>query len=218
MLRLARLPPRIRPVQPNCRSLVSSALLSRAWQNESIAELRSEAKLRGLSAKGSKAALASRIEDYEKNLAFPGSRNASTTQATPTTSPPPSIIPGNPELPPTSHKAVFDVKIPNLSQPAVQEAVQVPYLPDFWQSSAPSIDPVSEEPQPKLLVVAGVDTHHGGGPSHNLLDLGSGSSKIASATEKAIEILRTDSLLDDILQDLHLPLAKGIKESLQRIF
>ncbi|KAF8910969.1 hypothetical protein CPB84DRAFT_1070042 [Gymnopilus junonius] len=82
-----------------------------------------------------------------------------------------------------------------------------PYLPDFWESSSASRLSQPEEHQPKLIVVAGAGTHHGGGPSHNLLDLG---EEPPLSTDKPAPA-RSDSLLDDILEDLQFPPAKNLK-------
>jgi hypothetical protein len=98
----------------------------------------------------------------------PSTRSASTVAATAT-----------PDV------SIFNIKIPDLSQPAPEAQVQIvrslyptfrafinvsqPYVPDFWDSSLNAIDPAPEPAMPKLLVVAGATTHHGGGPSHNLL-------------------------------------------------
>lgn len=83
-----------------------------------------------------------------------------------------------------------------------------PYLPDFWDSSNTPRVSQAEDHQPKLVVVAGAGTHHGGGPSHNLLDLGEGES---SETINKPTSARSDSFLDDILEDLQLPPAKDLK-------
>ena len=64
------------------------------------------------------------------------------------------------------------------------------------------------------MVVAGAGTHPGGGPSHNLLDVGEGEA--AKSTDKPVA--RSDSLLDDILEDLRLPPAKQLKSDLCRLF
>ncbi|PPQ86890.1 hypothetical protein CVT25_012609 [Psilocybe cyanescens] len=217
MLRLARVPsrsiPRLAPA--GCRTLVSSNLLSRAWHNDTIANLRSEAKLRGLSAKGSKSALAFRIEEYEKNLALSGARHASTAQHTS------AEVPGNPGLPPVSAADIFNVQIPDLSQPPLPTPIQIPFLPDYWNSSkytAP-IEAVKEETLPKLLIVAGAETHPGGGPSHNLLDLNDvESTEKADNSEKTPESKRSDGIFDDIAEDLGLPPVKDIKASLWKLF
>lgn len=100
-----------------------------------------------------------------------------------------------------------------------------PYLPDYWNSSSPatsSTDTVQEETLPKILVVAGVETHPGGGPSHNLLDL----SHVDTAPQKVPEPIttrstegkRTDSVFDDMAEDLGLPPVKDIKTSLWKLF
>lgn len=92
-------------------------------------------------------------------------------------------------------------------------------MPDFWDSSTVFPDPEPKaDTLPKLVVVGGDSTHHGGGPSHNLLDmetLGNGDSTTQAKTEK---YERTDSFVDDITDDLGLPPAKQIKDSFWKMF
>ncbi|KAF8964046.1 hypothetical protein BDZ97DRAFT_1817714 [Flammula alnicola] len=185
MFRLSRLPritPRFSP--SNSRGLVSSVLLSRTWKNESIAELRNEAKLRGLSS----------------NMA--GTRQASTAIPTPKA---PVVT-------------FLDVKIPDLSHRQPLPPVQVPYVPDFWDSSSSPVETLQEESLPKLLVVAGADTHYAGGPSHNLLDMADIIADSPKIEEEKPKTERSDSFLDDIAEDLGLPPVKDIKNSLRKLF
>jgi len=67
------------------------------------------------------------------------------------------------------------------------------------------------------LVVAGVDTHPGGGPSHNLLDLGSTSENPEVALTAPRE-QRSDTFLDDILEDIGLPPTDELKAGVWKIF
>ncbi|KAF9483763.1 hypothetical protein BDN70DRAFT_873366 [Pholiota conissans] len=217
MLRLPRLSARLPSI--SSRGLVSSALLSRAWQNASIAELRSEAKLRGLSAKGSKAALVSRIEDHEtsfhkSNIAL--SRLASSVSSAPAQSINTTEAPGNPEPPVVPHVPfILDSKIPDLSVREPLPPVQVPYVPDFWNSSTPD-EPAVEEALPKVLVVAGAETHHGGGPSHSSLDLEEPQNKLG--IDYHPKSTRSSSFLDDLTEDLGLPPVSDIKKGISSLF
>ncbi|KAH9484211.1 hypothetical protein JR316_0003691 [Psilocybe cubensis] len=217
MFRLALSPSRTHTWAPAfSRSLVSSNLLSRTWQNETISDLRSKAKRRGLSAKGSKAAIASRIEEYEKLQAHSGTRHASTAQHSS------AEVPGNPGLPPVSAADIFNIQIPDLSQPPPPAPIQIPFLPDFWNSShyaAPVEETVKEEILPKLLIVAGAETHPNGGPSHNLLDLNVDDvAPKVDASPNVTESKRSDGLLDDIAEDLGFPPVKDIKAGLWKLF
>ena len=74
-----------------------------------------------------------------------------------------------------------------------------------------------DEELPKLLVIAGADTHPGGGPSHNLLDLGSTSENPEVATVAPRE-QPSHTLLDDILEDLGLPPRDELKAGVRKIF
>jgi hypothetical protein len=72
------------------------------------------------------------------------------------------------------------------------------------------------------LVVAGAGTHHGGGPSHNLLDISSGSeynslgSVNAGASSSRPEGER--GLWDDIADDVGLPPTKDVKKAFWKLF
>ena len=74
-----------------------------------------------------------------------------------------------------------------------------------------------DEELPKLLVIAGADTHPGGGPSHNLLDLGSASEN-PEVAPVATRDQRSDNFLNDILEDLGLPPGDELKAGVWKIF
>jgi hypothetical protein len=70
------------------------------------------------------------------------------------------------------------------------------------------------------LVVAGAGTHHGGGPSHNLLDISSESdsslgSVIAGSSNGHPE---EKGLWDDMANDVGLPPTKDVKNALWKLF
>jgi len=175
-----------RPTQR--RFFVSSVLLTRTWENESTSVLKRELKDRGLSPKGNKSTLIPRILDHEQRQ----SRNASTA------------IPG---IPPSQHptetlEEFTNINLPDISQPDLEADVQIPFVPDFWDSSlVKTASAVSEPPLPKLLVVAGVDTHHGGGPSHNLHDEHhpSRDSSVHAST------MAPSGFWEDVAQDIGIP-------------
>ncbi|EEB96230.1 hypothetical protein MPER_04668, partial [Moniliophthora perniciosa FA553] len=69
----------------------------------------------------------------------------------------------------------------------------------------------------KLVVVAGVETHQGGGPSHNLLD--TTISEAAPSAEATPSIKPgKGGLFDDMAEDLGLPHVKDMKKSLWKVF
>ncbi|KIM58884.1 hypothetical protein SCLCIDRAFT_1218237 [Scleroderma citrinum Foug A] len=175
---------RLASVAPQ-RSFVSTVLLSRTWENETVVDLRKEARMRGLSTKGNKATLVSRLQEYEEIRAAPASQNPSSapgstrsasSRATPAPDPvsplPQAASPGVRPTPEQAKRSAsaefFAFKMPDLTQAPPASSAQVPYLPDFWESA--NLKPtVSVEPElPKLHIVGGVATHPDGGPTHHL--------------------------------------------------
>jgi hypothetical protein len=151
------------------RFFVSSVLLTRAWENESVSDLKRELKERGLSRNGNKSTLITRIQEHERFHAI--THNPSVPFGTRTTST--GVSPGIPSqsIRETHASSEFtNINLPDISQPDLETDVQIPFVPDFWESSPAKILAAAEPPLPKLLIVAGADTHHGGGPSHNLHD------------------------------------------------
>lgn len=157
----------------NHRNFVSTVLLSRTWENETLVTLRHEAKTRGLSTKGNKSDIINRIQVFEESRALPfsqptpaASRNASSS-ATPSQAVSPGIPPASQPASASKTPDLFMVRLPNLSQDGPNEPVQAPFVPDFWDSSSPK--PESIEPShPKLHVVSGSATHPDGGPTYKL--------------------------------------------------
>jgi hypothetical protein len=75
-----------------------------------------------------------------------------------------------------------------------------------------TVDP----PLPKLVLVTGADTHHGGGPTHNLHDEHGRSayltdSHIVPSTTVATPI-SSGGLLHDVAQDLGIPPTLNVRE------
>lgn len=157
----------------NHRTFVSTVLLSRTWENETLVTLRHEAKTRGLSTKGNKSDIINRIQVDEESraLSFSQPTPAASRNASSSATPPQAASPG---IPPASQPAsasrtsdFFLVRLPNLSQDGPYEPVQAPFVPDFWDSSSPRPEPI-EPSHPKLHVVSGSATHPDGGPTYNL--------------------------------------------------
>ncbi|KIM49073.1 hypothetical protein M413DRAFT_438238 [Hebeloma cylindrosporum] len=190
-------------------------IASCARKNETIAELKNEAKRRGLSSKAYNATLVLRLEDYEKGADFgrrsTGIRRASNSATAPQFD---TEVPGNPDLPSIASTSFLNLKLPDLSVPPHPVPPgQVPYVPDFWNSAPPRTDVPKDEQLPKLLVVAGAETHPAGGPSHNLLDNGITSEKPEVAPQQ-----NSHTLLDDISEDLGLPPVNELSARLRKIF
>ncbi|KAI0690566.1 hypothetical protein BC835DRAFT_1417689 [Cytidiella melzeri] len=158
------------------RSFVSTVLLTRNWENETTNVLKREAKKRGLLQTGSKSTLVNRLQEFEREQSMQSGPTPVTQQQVLLSTP--TEVPGIPSssepspIPPNFPKEFLDVKIPDLYQPVPQRPVEIPFVPDFWESSrvkAESAPPPPPELTPvKVLAVAGAATHHGGGPSHNL--------------------------------------------------
>ncbi|KAG6376356.1 hypothetical protein JVT61DRAFT_2340 [Boletus reticuloceps] len=156
---------------------VSTVLLSRTWENETVVELRREAKARGLSTKGNKSILITRIQEHEQNVVTPASPAPSTTRSASTNVVPPAkkaFQAASPGIPLAAHpysasKADFlAIRLPDLNQPPQNPPVQVPYVPDFWNSARPTSDAPLEPAPPKLHVISGSVTHYDGGPTDHL--------------------------------------------------
>lgn len=96
--------------------------------------------------------------------------------------------------------------------------VMQPYVPDFWASSIPTAPPVTEEPLPKLLVVAGADTHPGGGPSHNLHD--ENASSVTEAVDTSVPKPKPGQggLWDDVAEDIGIPYPKDLRKAFWKAF
>ncbi|KAI0807543.1 hypothetical protein C8Q74DRAFT_1313294 [Fomes fomentarius] len=198
---------------PQRRSFVSTVLLTKAWESETVSELKKEAKRRGLSSSGSKATLVTRLQQDDKGKTFatepaPASqvRRASTSTGTATE------VPGIPSTAETTHpKYNLAFKIPNTDVPAPEVPVAIPFVPDLWESSklkhesAPA--PQNASLEPKVVVVAGAATHHGGGPSHNLYSSDTSSSSASSTPLYTRKTPTSDvgKLLADMADDVGIP-------------
>ncbi|KAH6918528.1 hypothetical protein BKA70DRAFT_1247450 [Coprinopsis sp. MPI-PUGE-AT-0042] len=154
-----------RPVQSAIfrRSLASTVLLTRQWANETVNELRKEAKSRGLSSKGTKSLLIQRLEQFEAErsmtVAPTPSRQASTAAAAAAERPAPT--------PPSAEATGFmNIQLPSAAYPEPEQEAQVPYVP-FHLGTREDATSQVETPGfvPKVLVVAGATTHPGGGPA-----------------------------------------------------
>ncbi|KAH7910181.1 hypothetical protein BJ138DRAFT_139797 [Hygrophoropsis aurantiaca] len=200
------------------RHFVSTVLLSRTWESETLVVLRKEAKNRGLSTKGNKPALVSRIQSYEEHQVQAAApvvhRNvSSSSSSTSTSTPAQAVVPGLPSAPgPAPSKNTkgefMAIKLPDLSQPEPEAPTPIPSLADSWDSAQrkPTAQHASEA-QPKIHVVSGSATHHGGGPTHGLEN---GHEAAAHADADALTTLTASGsagLLRGLGDDLGLPRA-----------
>ena len=72
-----------------------------------------------------------------------------------------------------------------------------------------------EEPLPKLLVVAGADTHYVGGPSHNLEN----DFHADNLTTRATKVFKGQGKIwDDVAEDLGIPYPREIKSAIGKLF
>ncbi|KAF7440544.1 hypothetical protein PC9H_000890 [Pleurotus ostreatus] len=223
-----------RSIPGHRRTFVSSVLLSKTWENDTVAELRQEAKKRGLST-GNKASLVMRLQEHEsanvssERMPPPATRSASTSaSSSPVVEP---EAPGRPQLPESAEEPFFNVILPDAAQPEPEPQVQIPYVPDLWHSSEITESAAAEEiiPEPilpKLVVVAGEETHPGGGPSHNLLDehaLAADAETYASedtapsSSTSSTKAPAEQGFWGDVAEDMGIPL-KELKGSISKLF
>ncbi|KZV64927.1 hypothetical protein PENSPDRAFT_148826 [Peniophora sp. CONT] len=209
------------PARLQSRSLVSTVLLNRSWETESVVTLRDELKKRGLSARGNKATLITRIRDHETEQTSPAAptpsapaqaRSASTTAApaasSPTPPPPPTATPINNQ---SYSVDTLNVQLPDLSKETYEEPVQIPLYFDFYDSAKPNSASTNsaptEIPIPKILVVGGDSTK---AAASNMVSVAEDAIySISSASTSQTLPPNTASglrgLYYDVLDDLGLP-------------
>ncbi|KAJ6547584.1 hypothetical protein B0H19DRAFT_1166434 [Mycena capillaripes] len=135
-----------------------------------------------------------------------GPRNASSEAAV-------GAIPG---IPPTSQSTRTPTTYMSFAMPDVylqpsHPRPQIPYLPDFWQSSTKnSTQPPAEPALPKLSVVSDFNTVH----SHNLHDVNASPDPVSVGRPS----LDKGGILQDISEDLGIPSPKAIKTGVSNFF
>ncbi|KIJ69275.1 hypothetical protein HYDPIDRAFT_105876 [Hydnomerulius pinastri MD-312] len=218
----------------NHRSFVSTVLLSRTWENETVVDLRKEAKARGLSTKGNKSTLITRIQEYEESRAASTShdtpaaiRNASTNATPGVSAPAPSPatpLAASPGIPPAAEPPSASVtpkfmaiKLPDLSKRIPDAPVQVPYVPDFWDSARPSPKTLTELEPPKLHVVSGTGTHPDGGPTHNLEKHDDGHTLPPTAFDVAEPPSDNVGFWRDLLDDMGFPKSFSVRPAVESV-
>ncbi|KAF9227659.1 hypothetical protein BS17DRAFT_774113 [Gyrodon lividus] len=221
------------------RSFVSTLLLSRTWENETVVDLRKEAKTRGLSTKGTKSMLITRIQEYEESRVVstsrvappvydtPAATRSASTKAAPRAAPaafPAALQAASPGIPSPAHpSSAFSapislaVKLPNLSRPIPEAPVQVPYVPDFWDSARPRANIPSAPGLPKLHVISDSATHHGGGPTHNLEEHQEGPALPSTTTNADEPSSSKVGFWVDVLDELSLPGSFNVRRCLSAV-
>lgn len=223
---------------PRCarRTFVSSVILTRNWESETVAQLKKEAKSRGLALSGNKSTLVMRIRDHENARAHAamspevptGARAASST--TTTTSSPSSAVDGiahmnmdpvaeAPGVPPEAQSTAppvtdyLSVILPDLSAPIPEPPTPIPHVPDFWGSAAAKSKTATASPTeelPKIVVVADASTHIGGVTHHG----------VSAQDEPAEDVPYADykiGVLSDIGKDLGLPPLADFKKGWEKV-
>ncbi|KAI6109467.1 hypothetical protein F5141DRAFT_1114579, partial [Pisolithus sp. B1] len=162
------------------RTFVSTVLLSRTWETETVVDLRKEARLR------QQACLIARLQEYEESKLAPSPQNPSppsrdvpgasrkaSSRAAPTSDPatpalphvasPAGTPPSSERQKPSASAEFFAFKMPDLSQPTPSSLAQV-------MNSARSHSWFAEpDPEPpKLRVVGSAITNRDGGPTNHL--------------------------------------------------
>ncbi|GAB1517661.1 hypothetical protein RhiTH_000711 [Rhizoctonia solani] len=167
----------IRVPQCRSRSLASTVLLPKSpekWQEYTVAQLRTEAKQRGLATGGSKSKLVQRLASHNQtnerpstSVESPSTAHISARQRWISTGSYSQAEPSGDKF-----KARFsrnlDVKIPTTPEP-IDEGPVIPFLAQKFDSPpSESASPPQEPPSdaPKVVTVASAATHVGGGPSH----------------------------------------------------
>lgn len=167
----------IRVSQIQSRSLASTVLFTKTpeqWQERTVAELKNEAKRRGLSMSGNKTKLIDRLVAYAQSGDHPEApaRNA-----------PPQAVSARQRWISSSsalqaedisdkfkarRSRNLDVKLPETPE-EVDEGPVIPFLAQNFDSPASeSASPPQELPSnaPRIVTMASTATHIGGGPSH----------------------------------------------------
>ncbi|KAJ6630855.1 hypothetical protein B0H10DRAFT_2207878 [Mycena sp. CBHHK59/15] len=140
--------------------------------------------------------------------------NASIARRNASTEAPIGVVPGIPPASQTTRipKTFMSFAMPDVARREHAPQAQIPYLPDFWESSPAKSPAPAEPPLPKLSVVSEVDTHH----SHNLHD----EHALQDSTTVPVgpRSFGKGGILEDITEDLGIPSPKEIKAGLSKFF
>jgi hypothetical protein len=174
-----------------------------------------------LSTKGNKATIVARLQQYDTPTtplySPPSTRFASTEAVTPdvqVSAPEIVSVPSGekgiasgiaPKAKVTySAKAFLSTALPDLAKPDPVPSIQIPYVPDFWESSNTSRKAPVEQPLPKVLVVADANAHHNSAVTQNLLEETVSSDTVPPSTEPGPGSSQSDGIVSDIVEDLGL--------------
>ncbi|KAJ7449860.1 hypothetical protein FB451DRAFT_1566772 [Mycena latifolia] len=131
--------------------------------------------------------------------AFISARNAS-SEATA------GVVPGIPAAAQSTRtpSTYMSFAMPDVSLQPAQPQAQIPYLPDFWESSPAKSPQPAEPPLPKLSVVSELNTTH----SHNLHDENASPDTLPAPEPRSFG---KGGILQDMSEDLGIPSPQEIK-------
>ncbi|KAG8747613.1 hypothetical protein FRC10_000155 [Ceratobasidium sp. 414] len=151
------------------RSLASTVLFTKTpeqWQEQTAAQLRSEAKRRGLVTRGSKSKLIERLVAHPQNNEQPAAPSGAPARQRWISSS--SAAESNTDKFKPRWSRNLDIKIPETPE-EVDEGPVIPFLAQKFDSHASeSASPPQKVPDdiPRIVTVASAATHIGGGPKH----------------------------------------------------
>jgi len=196
------------------RNFVSTVLLSKTYENKSVAELRELARSKGLPISGSKATLITRIQQKEEKNALDAiaPESVAPKQAQPQTRDLSTSAPARATVASsTPSTSSFDVRLPDLSEPTPESPVQIPFVPDFWDSSKVKAEERASQPivpeTPKIVITAGAATH-AVGPTYNLTETNDSiflPTELPSSSTSSSASKKPTGILGDIVDDLGIP-------------
>jgi len=177
--------------------------------------LKKEARNRGLSSKGNKSDLISRIQEHEQlnSSSAPDIQksNLSSVSAPSETSVAGTNgeVPGIPLVSPAPTPFYLNVALPNAAYDEPEPPVSIPYTLDFWDSSTPESTPEDVVPKmalvtPKMVVIAGKETY---GDDTN------SSDEVSSTVPRG-----QGGILDDLAEDMGVPHLRDMKKSIFKFF
>ncbi|KAJ7097880.1 hypothetical protein B0H15DRAFT_823128 [Mycena belliarum] len=125
------------------------------------------------------------------------------------------VVPG---IPPSAQSTrtpstYMSFAMPDISFQPPRPQVQIPYLPDFWDSSPPKSAQPAEPPLPKLSVVSDLNTSH----SHNLHDENASPDTVSIPEPRPLTFGK-GGILQDMSEDLGIPSPKEIKAGVSNFF
>ncbi|KAF8610230.1 hypothetical protein BDV93DRAFT_517385 [Ceratobasidium sp. AG-I] len=210
----------LRVSQIQSRSLASTVLLpktSEQWQERTVAELRNEAKRRGLSSGGNKSKLIDRLvvhaQSNDRPTAPSGNASPQAVSIRQRWISSGSSLQAEADKFKARWSRNLDVKLPETPD-AVDEGPVIPFLAQKFDSPASeSASPPQELPSsaPKVVTVASAATHIGGGPSHAIHE-SSDAHAIEQNTSKGSKKGTSSAGIGALLSELGIPLSFDFKQ------